>query len=112
MEIIPVGITANRSSRILLIKWKDGHISEYPYYLLRFACPCVECCGGHDQMSDKPPIDVFDRQPEESQRTKLEELEPVGTYALGFQWADGHSAGIYNWNYLRLLCPCSACKAS
>jgi len=85
MDIIPVGITANRNSRTLIVKWKDGHVSEYPFYLLRFGCPCVECRGGHDQMSDRPPIDVFDKQPEESQRTSLEELEPVGTYALGIK---------------------------
>jgi DUF971 family protein len=34
---------------------------------------------------------------------------PVGNYALNFGWSDGHESGIYNFEYLRKLCPCSHC---
>jgi DUF971 family protein len=105
----PVGITAHRQKSVLSIKWKDGHFSEYPYSLLRNACPCVECRGGHDQMSDTPDPEVFTKPIEESERTDLVNLESVGSYAISIQWKDGHSAGIYNWDYLRRLCPCSEC---
>jgi DUF971 family protein len=33
-------------------------------------------------------------------------VSAVGGYAIQFNWADGHSYGIYNWDYLRDLCPC------
>ena len=36
-------------------------------------------------------------------------VEPVGNYALNFRWSDGHSTGIYTFEYLRKICPCSQC---
>jgi len=36
-------------------------------------------------------------------------LIPVGNYALRFVWDDGHDAGIYSWERLRLMCPCPEC---
>jgi DUF971 family protein len=32
-------------------------------------------------------------------------LEMVGNYALQPVWDDGHSTGIYTWEYLKRLCP-------
>jgi len=32
---------------------------------------------------------------------ELRELSPVGNYALGMRWGDGHEAGIYSFRYLR-----------
>ena len=37
-------------------------------------------------------------------------LQVVGNYALQATWSDGHSAGIYSWQYLRRICPCPACR--
>jgi DUF971 family protein len=34
---------------------------------------------------------------------------PVGNYALQFEWSDGHGSGIYTFDHLRDLCPCSQC---
>jgi DUF971 family protein len=111
VETIPVGISANRNTNILTISWKDGHTSDYPSWLLRFSCPCAECRGGHDQMSATPPPGVFELTPEDTERTRIENVEAVGSYAISIFWQDGHSAGIFNWDYLRLLCPCSACHS-
>jgi DUF971 family protein len=36
-------------------------------------------------------------------------VAPVGNYALQFVWSDGHETGIYTFEYLRKLCPCSQC---
>jgi DUF971 family protein len=33
------------------------------------------------------------------------QLELVGNYALQPVWDDGHSTGLYSWEYLRRLCP-------
>jgi len=106
----PAGITVNRNSYFITIRWKDGHSSEYSFSLLRNACPCVECRGGHDQMSDRPDPGVFNFRQEDSERPRLINVVSVGSYAISIQWEDGHSAGIYNWDYLRLLCPCSECR--
>jgi DUF971 family protein len=33
----------------------------------------------------------------------------VGNYALTFSWSDGHDTGIYTFDHLRRICPCSQC---
>jgi DUF971 family protein len=110
VENIPVEIKVYRNTKVLTIQWKDDHISEYSFSLLRNACPCVECRGGHDQMSDRPDPGVFKLLLENSERTRLENVVSVGSYAISIEWEDGHSTGIYNWDYLRLLCPCPRCR--
>jgi DUF971 family protein len=109
-EIFPAGITANRETSELIIDWKDGHSSRIPLSLLREACPCAECRGGHDKMSSTPPSEVFELEIEDSPRTRLNNIEAVGTYALNPHWEDGHQFGIYTWEYLRALCPCPICQ--
>ncbi|MFN2150059.1 MAG: gamma-butyrobetaine hydroxylase-like domain-containing protein [Anaerolineales bacterium] len=109
-EIFPAGITANRETSELTIEWKDGHTSRIPFSLLRNACPCAECRGGHDKMGSTPPAEVFELELEDSPRTHLSKIEAVGTYALTPMWEDGHQFGIYTWSYLRALCPCPICR--
>jgi DUF971 family protein len=41
---------------------------------------------------------------------KMIDLEEVGKYALRIIWNDGHSSGIYSWDYLRSICPCGECE--
>jgi DUF971 family protein len=36
---------------------------------------------------------------------KLERVDLVGNYAIQLVWKDGHSYGIYSWEYLRDLDP-------
>jgi len=33
----------------------------------------------------------------------------VGQYAIRLKWSDGHVAGVYSYDYLRGICPCSQC---
>jgi DUF971 family protein len=108
----PTAIHLNRSKRLLIIPWDDGHISEYPWAGLREACPCVECRGGHENMGAAPDPGVFDVIP--LTRAKSHELTrvlPVGNYAIQPEWSDGHHTGLYTWAYLRALCPCDQCRA-
>ena len=105
----PTGITADRTTSILTIAWSDGHTSHYPFSLLRNACPCASCRGGPENMRSTPDPFVFDLPVEDSPRTHLVNLEAVGSYAITIAWEDGHHYGIYNWSYLRALCPCPQC---
>ncbi len=109
-SIRPTGITANRQTGELSIQWSDGHESVYTFSLLRNACPCAECRGGHDQMSSEPDPLVFTLPGEDTPKNRMKNLEAVGSYALTIEWEDGHHYGIYNWNYLRALCPCPICR--
>jgi len=110
-DVNPVSISADRSTRILTVSWADGHKSLYPFGLLRKACPCASCRGGHEYMSAEPDPMVFNFESfPEGPENRMISLEAVGSYAVGFQWEDGHQAGIYNWHYLRALCPCEICR--
>jgi DUF971 family protein len=108
----PTSITANRQTRQLTIAWGDGHESAYSFALLRRACPCAECRGGHENMRSDPDPEVFLLPDEDTPATRLVNLQAVGSYALSPEWEDGHHYGIYTWNYLRLLCPCVTCRAA
>ena len=41
-----------------------------------------------------------------AEQTRLEDVRPVGRYALQPIWADGHSTGLYTYDYLRANCEC------
>lgn len=107
----PTNILANKSKRELSITWGDGHVSNYPFSLLRAGCPCASCRGGHQNMKAEPDADVFELPMAETPSTRLVNLKAVGSYALTVVWEDGHDYGIYNWHYLRALCPCEECRA-
>ena len=110
MNETPVGITANKIERTLTLQWKDGHTSVYPFGLLRAGCPCASCRGGHENMHSEPEDAIFAVKLPESSAVRLNKIEAVGQYALTIEWQDGHHYGIYNWHYLRALCPCAECR--
>ena len=103
---MPTGVTANRQTREMTVSWSDGHTSVYPFSLLRAACPCASCRGGHEYMRAEPDEEVFSTQLPDSPQTRLKQVEGVGAYAITIEWEDGHHFGIYTWQYLRALCPC------
>ena len=104
MKIKPKNITLNKTEGILEITWMDNQVCKYPLPELREACPCVECRGGHQYMTPEyDPDDILALTPARSY--KVENLELVGNYALQPIWDDGHSTGLYTWEYLYKLCP-------
>ena len=109
-NIRPTGITANRQMSELSIEWNNGHESIIPFSLLRYACPCAECRGGHENMRSDPDPEVFQMPLEDKLATRLRSIEAMGTYAISIEWQDGHHYGIYNWDFLRALCPCPICR--
>ncbi len=99
----PTGITADRVTGVMTITWSDGITATYPFALLRNACPCAECRGGHENMTPDPTPEMF-QIPEMSERAiRLKDIEAVGNYAIVLIWEDGHRYGIFNWRYLRAL---------
>jgi DUF971 family protein len=106
----PTGITADRQAREMTMQWSDGHTSVYPFGLLRAACPCASCQGGHENMRGEPDEEVFQNQLPNSPRTRMNKVEAVGSYAIMIEWEDGHHFGIFNWQFLRMLCPCAECR--
>lgn len=107
----PLSITANRDRAEMTIQWDDEHTSIYPFSILRAACPCAECRGGHANMRAEPDEAAFYVPLEDKPATRLKNVEAVGSYAIVIEWEDGHHFGIYNWRYLRALCPCPICRS-
>lgn len=101
-------------SKGIEIDWADQHHSSYSAAYLRDECPCATCTGAHGTPPQKTthaaaqpanPFQMFKPAP------KMLSVEPVGNYAIRIAWNDGHSSGIYSWDYLRRICPCPACSA-
>ncbi len=101
---LPTAITLNKIEGYLEISWNDGAVCKYPLSHLREACPCVECRGGHEFMGrDHDPDNILVLKPARSYT--ISAINRVGNYAISPTWDDGHSTGIYTWDYLRRLCP-------
>jgi DUF971 family protein len=42
-------------------------------------------------------------------KPRARSAQAVGHYAIKIDFTDGHSTGIYSFDYLRTMCPCEAC---
>ncbi len=99
----------------LEIDWADGHQSAWSFAWLREACPCANCLEerrteGRRMGEPRPkPAELL---PMYTPPPKPASAHPVGRYAIQFNWADGHSSGIYSWEYLRRICQCRECQFS
>ncbi len=94
-------ITRPSTSEVRIL-WKDGHESLYTGHALRVGCRCALCV---DEMSGNKRL----REESISKDVRPLQIDPVGRYAIRFQWSDGHSTGIYTFELLRELCPCPIC---
>ena len=82
----------------LAIKWDDGGESFIKLETLRRRCPCAGCQGEVDIMGNlyKGP-----ERPLTVAAFKLVRIERVGGYAIQPTWADGHTTGLYSFEYLK-----------
>jgi DUF971 family protein len=97
----------------LEIDWSDGHKSAWSFVWLRDACPCATCVEQRELEGRKPgeaKAKSAALLPLYTPPTKPTSAHAVGRYAIQFNWSDGHSGGIYSWEYLRRMCQCGACQ--
>ncbi len=88
-----------KNEKQLSIVWSDGKECLYSLVMLRRKCPCASCRA--DFESKGPAyIPLF-----AGDSLVLDTIVPMGHYALQFNWKDGHHTGIYDFEYLRSLCP-------
>jgi Mrp family chromosome partitioning ATPase/DUF971 family protein len=78
------------------ITWSDGFVATIPNYTVRCACPCALCI---DEYSGDALLDL-DQVPRDVHFSAMQKL---GNYAVSFEWSDGHTTGIYAWDFLRKL---------
>ena len=94
----------------LALAWKDGHESLLSQEQLRGHCPCAQCRGEPDLLGRRQmPADT---QAITAESYRLTGLKQVGRYAMQLFWEDGHSTGLYTFEFLRSLCDCDQCRAN
>ena len=98
----PTGVKAPHGATVLEMTWADGHRCAYPHRILRGYCPCAGCQGHSGTIS-------FIEASGDTQ-IEIDQIEPVGNYALRIVWFDGHGTGLYSYKYLRALCHCDECR--
>ena len=84
----------------LAIKWPDGGESFIPLETLRRACPCAGCRGetdilGNLHQNPAPPLTAA--------AFELKRIISVGGYGIQPAWADGHTTGIFSFEYLKQI---------
>jgi len=94
----PLAVEAEDATNTLYITWSDGHISQHAFEHLRWLCPCAECKGEWGQ-----PGKLHTTRTLRPEQTRLEDVRPIGRYALQPVWGDGHNTGLYSFDYLQKL---------
>jgi DUF971 family protein len=94
------------------ITWSDGHVSHFEFLYLRDNCPCALCRDEREKKSattTSSPISSGPALPMFKPKPKAKKASAMGNYAIQIEFTDGHSTGIYSYEYLREMCPCEAC---
>ena len=84
----------------LAITWNDEKDSFVDYKTLREQCPCANCSGESEVFGNLykgPEIKLTENA------YKLINVIQVGNYAIRITWGDGHSTGLFSYDYLRKL---------
>ncbi len=90
----PTEITLHQASRRLDVAFDDGRSYQFPIEYLRVYSPSAEVIG------HGPGQEVLQTG---KRLVGIEELLPVGTYAVQIRFSDGHDTGIFSWDYLKEL---------
>lgn len=78
------------------IQWQDQTETLVTPRSLRQACPCASCV---EEFTGKQLLDPATV----SADIKVQEITPVGRYALRFAFSDGHGTGLYTFSHVRKL---------
>jgi DUF971 family protein len=90
-ERVPTEIKLHQRSRAMEVTFADGQIFRLPYEFLRVYSPSAEV-RGHGPGQEVLQIG--------KREVEITALEPVGSYAVQPAFSDGHSTGIFSWDYL------------
>ncbi len=88
---IPTELNLHRVSRVLEITFDDGSNFKLPAEYLRAFSPSAEVMG-HGPGQRKVPTGI--------EKVNIDQIEPVGNYAIVLHFDDEHNTGIYSWETL------------
>ena len=84
-------INLHRVSRVLEMSFDDGSNFKLPAEYLRVFSPSAEVMG-HGPGQRKVPLG--------KEKVNIDQIEPVGNYAVVLHFDDEHNTGIYSWETL------------
>jgi DUF971 family protein len=87
----PTDIVLHTTSRVLEIAFDDGARFRLPFEFLRVYSPSADV-RGHGPGQETLQVG--------KRNVTIDELQPVGHYAIQPTFSDGHDSGIYAWDYL------------
>ena len=87
-------IRLNKDKSELKVSFEDGVSDTFSSELLRVESPSAEV-QGHSPNQKQTPSGKLN--------IKIETIEPIGNYAIAIKFDDGHSTGIFSWEYLKKL---------
>jgi len=85
----------------ITLGWADGDQITVSNRDVRSSCQCALCV---DELSGKKIL----KDPDIKSDIAPKEITPLGNYAIGITWNDGHSSGIYPYKNLKKLAQVSA----
>ncbi len=103
VEIKRVGVEG------LNVRWSDGTSNFLSSKLLRENCPAADSRAKRGDTSHDSPLSPSSKslltivEATAEEELTLEKIWPIGNYAIGLGWADGHKSGIYTFSFLREL---------
>ena len=90
-EIAATEIKLRKRSRVLEVAFTDGRRFELPFEYLRVNSPSAEL-RGHGAGE---ALLIGGKQ-----AVLVQDVEPIGHYAVRLMFDDGHNTGLYTWKYL------------
>ena len=90
----PTDIKLHKLSRVLEVTFEDGATFELPVEYLRVYSPSAEV-QGHGPGQEVLQIGKED--------VNIDNIEPIGHYAVRLVFDDNHDSGLYSWDYLYQL---------
>lgn len=86
----------NFDGKAITLKWNNGHVWKVGNKELRASCQCALCIN---EMTGERTIDVSKIKTD----IAATQITPLGNYAIGVTWNDGHSSGIYPYKKIEEL---------
>ncbi len=96
------------------IVWADGHASHFDFPYLRDHCPCATCNDERAKKDSSADVKLASSPllPMYKPKARAQGASQMGNYAIQINFTDGHSTGIFSYDYLRTLCPCQECASA
>lgn len=94
----------------LTIRWNDGRDTTFSARELRDACPCATCRERRGETASEPEEPSAEQtfqlpvlSAAQTAPVRVLHMKPVGHYAYGIEFSDGHSSGLFTFAMLRQL---------